>query len=82
LEAIAAVIIGGASFFGGRGTVVGAVAGALVIGVVRNALNLLNVSPYIQLIAIGVIVIFAVMLDVLRIRLETRIRSAQAEGVS
>jgi ribose transport system permease protein len=62
--------------------VVGAVAGALVIGVVRNALNLLNVSPYIQLIAIGVIVIFAVMLDVLRIRLETRIRATQAEGAS
>jgi ribose transport system permease protein len=82
LDAIAAVIIGGASFFGGRGSVVGAVAGALVIGVIRNALNLMNVSPYLQLIAIGSIIILAVLLDVLRIRLETRVRSMQAEGAS
>jgi ribose transport system permease protein len=82
LDAIAAVIIGGASFFGGRGSVVGAIAGALVIGVIRNALNLLNVSPYIQLIAIGSIVILAVLLDVVRLRLETKVRSLRAEGLS
>jgi len=82
LDAIAAVIIGGASFFGGRGTVLGAVSGAFVIGVIRNCLNLMNVSPYLQLIAIGLIIVGAVMLDVLRIRLEYKIRSAQAEGAS
>jgi ribose transport system permease protein len=79
LDAIAAAIIGGASFFGGRGTVIGVVAGALVIGVIRNGLNLLSISPYWQLIVIGVVVVGAVALDVLRTRLEVRFRTLQAE---
>ena len=44
LDAIAAVIIGGASFFGGRGTVLGVFAGVLIMGLLRNGLNLMNVS--------------------------------------
>jgi len=75
LAAISAVIIGGASFFGGRGTVGGAIVGVLIFGVINNGLNLLNVNTYMQLIAIGVIVVVAVELDVIRRRLEERFRT-------
>jgi len=68
LDAIAAVIIGGASFFGGRGTVWGVLAGALIMGLLRNGLNLLNVSVFWQQILIGVVIILAVYVDVLRRR--------------
>ena len=51
------MIIGGASFFGGRGTVEGAIVGVLIFGVINNGLNLLNVTTYLQLVAIGVIVV-------------------------
>jgi ribose transport system permease protein len=78
LTAIAAVIIGGASFFGGRGTVINVIVGALIIGVIQNGLNLLNVNVYYQLVATGVIVVVAVELDVLRRRLEQRFRTLQA----
>jgi ribose transport system permease protein len=80
LASISAVIIGGASFWGGRGTIMGAVVGAFIFGVINNGLNLLNVSVYWQLIAIGVIVVVAVELDVLRRRLEERFRTLQAHG--
>jgi ribose transport system permease protein len=75
LAAISAVIIGGASFFGGRGTIGGAIAGVLIFGVINNGLNLLNVSTYLQLVAIGVIVVVAVELDVVRRQLEERFRT-------
>jgi ribose transport system permease protein len=78
LASISAVIIGGASFWGGRGTIVGAVVGAFIFGVINNGLNLLNVSVYWQLVAIGVILVVAVELDVLRRRLEERFRTLQA----
>lgn len=68
LDAIAAVIIGGASFFGGVGTVGGTLIGALFIGFLRNGLNLLDVSAYWQMIVIGVVIIAAVVVDVLRAR--------------
>lgn len=68
LDAIAAVIIGGASFFGGRGTVVGTLIGVLIMGFIRNGLNLLNVSVFWQEIAIGAIIIAAAYIDVLRRR--------------
>ena len=64
LDAITAVIIGGASFLGGRGRVVNVIAGALIIGVIRNGLDLLDVSPFWQLIAIGMLVIVSLELDV------------------
>jgi ribose transport system permease protein len=80
LDAITAVIIGGASFFGGRGSVFNVIAGALIIGVIRNGLNLLDVTPFWQSIAIGVLVIASLELDVLRGRLEERLRVAQARG--
>jgi ribose transport system permease protein len=79
LAAISAVIIGGASFFGGRGTIGGAIAGVLIFGVINNGLNLLNVSTYLQLVAIGVIVVVAVELDVVRRRLEDRFRTLRGK---
>ena len=78
LDTIAAVIIGGASFLGGRGHIGHALVGALMIGVIRNALNLLNVDVFFQMIAIGVIIVVAVEADVLRNRLEAQARALQA----
>ena len=78
LDTIAAVIIGGASFLGGRGHVGHALVGAITIGVIRNALNLLNVDVFFQMICIGVIIVLAVEADVLRNYLEGRARVLQA----
>ena len=80
LDSITAVIIGGASFFGGRGNVGNVVAGALIIGVIRNGLNLLDVTPFWQSIAIGTLVIVSLELDVLRGQLERRMRVAHGPG--
>jgi ribose transport system permease protein len=63
LNAIAAVVIGGTSLFGGKGGVPGTVAGAMVIGVLLNGLNLLNVSSYVQQVLIGVIIVTSVFVD-------------------
>lgn len=78
LDTIAAVVIGGASFLGGRGTVANALIGALMIGVIRNGMNLLNVDAFLQPIVIGVVIVIAVELDVIRGWLEQRLRVAQA----
>ena len=78
LDTIAAVIIGGASFLGGRGHIGHALVGALMIGVIRNALNLLGVDVFFQMIAIGLIIVVAVEADVLRNHLEARARAFQA----
>jgi ribose transport system permease protein len=78
LDSIAAVVIGGASFLGGRGHVGHAIVGALMIGVIRNGMNLLNVEAYLQLIVIGAVIVVAVESDVVRGRLEERFRVLQA----
>jgi ribose transport system permease protein len=78
LDAIAAVIIGGASFLGGRGTVLNAITGALIISVMRNGFNLLGIDPNWQYMATGVVIVVAVELDVVRGQLESRFRSMQA----
>jgi ribose transport system permease protein len=78
LDAIAAVVIGGASFLGGRGNVGNALVGALMIGVIRNGMNLLNVEAFLQLIVIGVVIFLAVESDVVRGRLEARFRVMKA----
>jgi ribose transport system permease protein len=78
LDSIAAVIIGGASFLGGRGNVANALVGALMIGVIRNGMNLLNVDAFLQPIVIGVVIVLAVESDVLRGWLEERLRVLQA----
>jgi ribose transport system permease protein len=66
LDAIAAVVIGGTSLMGGRGSVVGTVAGALLIGVLRNILGLHGVDPNIQLIITGLVIVLAAGLQRLR----------------
>ncbi len=76
LDSIAAVIIGGASFFGGVGTVGGTLVGALIMGVLRNGLNLMNVSSYWQTVVIGVVIVAAVWVDVVRQRAAERGRAA------
>jgi ribose transport system permease protein len=78
LDTIAAVVIGGASFLGGRGHLGHALIGAVMIGVIRNALNLLGVDVFFQMIAIGLIIVVAVESDVLRNVLEGRARTLQA----
>jgi ribose transport system permease protein len=78
LDTIAAVVIGGASFLGGRGTIGNALVGALMIGVIRNGMNLLNVDAFLQPIVIGVVIVLAVELDVLRGRFEQRLRVMKA----
>lgn len=67
-DAIAAVIIGGASFFGGVGTIGNTIIGVLLIAVLRNGLNLLNVDSAYQTFSIGAVIIVAVYVDVLRQR--------------
>jgi len=78
LDSIAAVIIGGASFLGGRGNVANALVGAVMIGVIRNGMNLMNVDAFLQPIVIGVVIVLAVEADVLRAWLEERFRVLQA----
>jgi ribose transport system permease protein len=68
LDAIAAVVIGGASLSGGVGTASGTLIGALILGVLRNGLNLLNVSAFWQQVVIGAVIALAVMTDTLRRR--------------
>jgi len=75
LDSIAAVIIGGASFFGGVGTVLGTLVGALIMGVLRNGLNLMNVSAYWQTVVLGLVIVVAVWIDVLRQRAIARTRA-------
>lgn len=63
LDAIAAVVIGGASLYGGRGTVVGTLVGVLIMVMIRNGLNLMGVSPFWQGTAIGSIIILALLAE-------------------
>ncbi|NLJ25338.1 MAG: ribose ABC transporter permease [Firmicutes bacterium] len=63
LDAIAAVVIGGTSLSGGQGSIAGTFMGALIMGVIRNALNLLNVDAYWQQVVIGAVIIAAVLMD-------------------
>ncbi len=63
LDAIAAVVIGGTSLAGGEGGVGGTLIGALIMGVLRNGLNLLGVSSFLQQVVIGLVIVFAVLLD-------------------
>ena len=63
LDAIAAVVIGGASLYGGRGSIIGTLIGVLIMVMIRNGLNLLNVSPFWQGSAIGAVIITAVLIE-------------------
>lgn len=63
LDAIAAVVVGGTSLFGGRGSVWGTLVGALIIGVINNGMNLLNVSSFYQQIVKGGVILGALLID-------------------
>jgi ribose/xylose/arabinose/galactoside ABC-type transport system permease subunit len=63
LDVIAAAVLGGVSLTGGTGTILGVVIGSLLMGILRNGLVLLNVSAYWQQVAIGLVIILAVILD-------------------
>lgn len=63
LDSIAAVVIGGTSLSGGRGTIMGTVLGAIIIGVLNNGLVLLNVSPFWQQVVKGAVILLAVIID-------------------
>jgi ribose transport system permease protein len=66
LDAIAAAVIGGTSLMGGEGTILGTIIGAFIMGVLKNGLNLMNVSQFWQMVAMGLVVIGAVYLDTAR----------------
>ena len=68
LEAIAAVVVGGTSLMGGRGTIVGTFFGALLIGMLYNVMNLLSIESYTQKIVLGAVILLAVVIDELRKR--------------
>jgi ribose/xylose/arabinose/galactoside ABC-type transport system permease subunit len=63
LDVIAAVVVGGTSLMGGTGSVMGTFWGTVFIGILNNGLNLANVDPYTQKVALGVVILLAVLLD-------------------
>ena len=69
LTSIAAVIIGGASLLGGEGTIIGTVIGALIIAIIQNGLIFLGINPFWQFIAVGTVIILAVLVDQTKKRL-------------
>lgn len=69
LDSIAAVVIGGASLFGGAGTIAGTFIGALIISVLANGLVIMAINPFWQFIAVGVVIIVAVLIDQAREKL-------------
>ncbi|CRM11516.1 Ribose transport system permease protein RbsC [Pseudomonas sp. 24 E 13] len=63
LDAIAAVVLGGASIAGGRGVIIGTLLGAMLLGVLNNGLNMLGVSPYVQSVIKGAIILLAIFIS-------------------
>jgi erythritol transport system permease protein len=78
LTAIAAVVLGGTSLSGGRGTIWGTIVGALVIGVLGNGLVLLGVQEFWKKVITGLVIIMAVVLDQLQVRLQERLALRRA----
>lgn len=82
LDAITAVVVGGASLFGGRGSIPNVLFGALIIATIRSGLQQLDVSPFWSSVAIGIGILVALELDVLRKIIETRIRVIRARQIN
>jgi ribose transport system permease protein len=80
LQAITAAVVGGASLFGGRGSIGGALVGAVILTVIGNGLDLQSVSPYWQTVTLGLIVVFALELDTIRRHVEDRLRARQTRS--
>ncbi len=78
-DAIAACIIGGASFNGGKGTMAGTMVGALIIAVLRNGFTLLSISSAVQNVVLGLVIIGAVLMDVTRQAMEAKKRRLAAK---
>jgi predicted ABC-type sugar transport system permease subunit len=74
LDSIAAVVIGGASLFGGSGTIIGTVIGALIIAVIQYGLVFIDVEPFWQFVAVGIVIIVSVLVDQSRSRLRGEIQ--------
>lgn len=82
MDAVAACVIGGASFNGGKGTMAGTFVGAIIMAEIKNGLNLLGAASDIQQIVVGIVVILAVMVDVIRtqqVEKNRRMQQAKAE---
>lgn len=71
LDSITAVVLGGISLFGGRGSIIGPLFGALIVGVIRNGLQLMGVASIYQVLITGILVILAVGVDQLARRRRT-----------
>jgi ribose/xylose/arabinose/galactoside ABC-type transport system permease subunit len=65
-DAIAAALVGGTSLFGGEGSIIGTLLGVLFVGLLGNGMVLLGVNPYLQEVARGVIILFAVLISALQ----------------
>lgn len=72
LESIAAAVIGGVSLRGGEGSLIGAIFGAILIVLIRNGMDLMNISSYLQMVVMGCLLIFAVVMDQFRLSLKGR----------
>ena len=77
LDSIAAVVIGGASLFGGSGTIIGTVIGALIIAVIQYGLVFINVEPFWQFVAVGVVIIVSVLVDQSQTRLTGEVEDGE-----
>lgn len=77
-DAIAACVIGGASFTGGKGTMIGTMLGCLIIAILRNGFTLLSIETSVQNIVLGLVIILAVLMDVIRGQMEAKRRRLAA----
>ncbi len=75
LDSIAAVVIGGASLFGGSGTIIGTLIGALIIAVIQYGLVFIDVAPFWQFIAVGIVIVVSVLVDQSRLALTSGVRT-------
>lgn len=81
-DAIAACVLGGASFMGGKGTMFGAMLGALIISILRNGFTLLSIDSAVQNMVLGLVIILAVLLDVFREQMGARARRLAAAAAA
>lgn len=81
-DAIASCVLGGASFMGGKGTVLGTMIGALIITTLRNGFSLLSINTAVQNMVLGLVIILAVLLDVVREQMAARSRRLAAAAAA